>query len=91
MSSGVIKNNLNVILEENPAIFTPISSYGNVPNGFFKQHLGKGKAQYITLLGKIRSFLINCPDLTPKQKIDYCSLERYLMKKYLKKIIVKFK
>ena len=91
MSSGVLKNNFNVILEENLEVFKPIISNGTVPNGFFKQHLGKGKDQYITLLGKIRSFLINCPDLTIKQKIDYCSCERYLMKKYLKKILVKYK
>jgi len=91
MSSGVLKNNLNVILEESIPVIKPITSSGILPNGFFKQHLGKGKNEYITLLEKIRNHLTNCPDLTTKQKIDYCSIERYLMKKYLKKIIVKYK
>ena len=89
MSSGVVKKVFNVILEENTPAFKPITFFKNVPNGFFKKHLGKGKNEYIILLEKIRTLLTNCPDLTTKQKIDFCCIERYFMKKYLKKIIVK--
>jgi hypothetical protein len=91
MSSGVVKNNFSVILEENIPSFKPSNFYGNVPNGFFKQHLGKGKKHYLELLTKIRSILTNYPELPIKQKKDYCCIERYLMKKYLKKVVVKLK
>ena len=91
MSSGVVKNNIPVILDENPPLFKPTYYFRNEPDGFFKQHLGKGKNHYLQLLEKTRSILTNFTDLTNKQKKDFCCIERYLMKKYLKKVVVKLK
>jgi len=46
------------------------------------------KKNYLLMLNRIRSILNSCPDLTYEQKFDYCSIERYFMKLYLKECIV---
>ena len=48
------------------------------------------KNNYLLMLNRIRSILTSCPELTYKQKFDYCSIERYFMKLYLKECIVNF-
>ena len=37
----------------------------------------------------IHSFLLNSEELTINQKLDYCSIERYFMKLYLKEMMKK--
>lgn len=45
---------------------------------------GNQKDKYLLMLNRVRSIFNNCPDLTNKQKFDYCAIERYFMKSYLK-------
>jgi len=45
---------------------------------------GNQKDKYLLMLNRVRSIFNNCPDLTIKQKFDYCAIERYFMKSYLK-------
>ena len=40
----------------------------------------------LTTLQKIHSILLNCVNLTKKQKLEFCESERYFMKLYLKKL-----
>jgi len=40
----------------------------------------------LVLLNEIQAILKNCIFLTDKQKLDYCSSQRYFMKLYLKEI-----
>jgi len=44
---------------------------------------GQKKDKYLLMLNRVRSIFNNCPDLTNKQKFDYCAIERYFMKSYL--------
>ena len=37
----------------------------------------------------VHSFLLNSEELTNNQKLDYCSMERYYMKVYLKEMMKK--
>ncbi|MHA1458986.1 MAG: hypothetical protein ACTSQR_04900 [Promethearchaeota archaeon] len=37
----------------------------------------------------VHSFLLNNEELTNAQKLDYCSMERYFMKAYLKEMMKK--
>jgi hypothetical protein len=37
----------------------------------------------------VHSFLLNSEKLTNNQKLDYCSIERYFMKAYLKEMMKK--
>ena len=40
----------------------------------------------LTTLQKIHSILLNCVNLSKKQKLEFCESERYFMKLYLKKL-----
>lgn len=42
-------------------------------------------------LEKVHAILLNCINLTRKQKLEYAESERYFMKSYLKKLIKKLK
>ncbi|MCK4687118.1 MAG: hypothetical protein KAT66_03245 [Candidatus Lokiarchaeota archaeon] len=42
-------------------------------------------------LKKVHSILLNCINLTKKQKLEFAESERYFMKKYLKKLTEKIK
>ena len=44
---------------------------------------GQKKDKYLLMLNRVRSIFNNCPELTNKQKFDYCAIERYFMKSYL--------
>jgi hypothetical protein len=37
-------------------------------------------------LNKIHAILLNCSNLSKKQKLEFCESERYFMKLYLKKL-----
>ena len=47
--------------------------------------------EYFKTLEKIPPLIIDCPELTNKQKLDYCNIERSFMKLYLKDLLVKLK
>lgn len=40
----------------------------------------------LTTLKKIHAILLNCVNLSKKQKLEFCNSERYFMKLYLKKL-----
>jgi len=40
----------------------------------------------LTTLQKIHAILLNCFNLSKKQKLEFCESERYFMKLYLKKL-----
>lgn len=40
----------------------------------------------LTTLKKIHAILLNCVNLTKKQKLEFCNSERYFMKLYLKRL-----
>ena len=42
--------------------------------------------KYLLMLNRVRMIFNNCSDLTYKQKFDFCSIERYFMKLFLKKL-----
>lgn len=41
----------------------------------------------LTTLQKIHAILLNCVNLSKKQKLEFCESQRYFMKLYLKRII----
>ncbi|MFX1419972.1 MAG: hypothetical protein ACFE9N_13720 [Promethearchaeota archaeon] len=41
----------------------------------------------LTTLQKIHAILLNCVNLSKKQKLEFCESERYFMKLYLKKLL----
>jgi len=47
---------------------------------------GENINSYLKLLEKIPPLLNICPKLSNKQKLDYCNIERLLMKLYLNDI-----
>ena len=58
----------------------------------FLDYLKKGieniPENYLAIIKKIHSILIDCPDLTRKQKFEYCNIERYFIKLYLKESLL---
>lgn len=67
-------------------------AFNNIDNEvkcFLNQKFRVDKNMCLLMLNRVRSILINCPDLTNKQKFDYCRIERYFMKSYLKEGLVK--
>ncbi|MFX0186241.1 MAG: hypothetical protein ACFE8A_00745 [Candidatus Hodarchaeota archaeon] len=86
MSSRIVKENYPAILESNTTLKLS-SSF--IKKDFIDQGLRNEKKTYLELLKKNRSIFLNYKDLTNKQKIDFCSLERYLMKLYLKEVLLK--
>ena len=40
----------------------------------------------LTTLQKIHAILLNCSNLSKKQKLEFCESERYFMKLYLRKL-----
>jgi len=63
----------------------------------FKEHVYKAESHKIeqlcdenlTTLQKIHAILLNCINLSKKQKLEFCESERYFMKLYLKKLQIK--
>lgn len=67
-------------------------AFNNIDNEvkcFLNQKFRVDKNMCLLMLNRVRSILINCPDLTNNQKFDYCRIERYFMKSYLKEGLVK--
>ena len=89
MSSGVVKENYPAILESNSTLKLSSCFIKSENNYFNDQILRNEKKIYLELLKKNRSIFLNYKDLTNKQKIDFYTLERYLMKLYLKEVLSK--
>jgi len=86
MSSGVVKKDYATILESNPPPNLLSSFNKNEYYHYIDKFSEKDKKICLELLKKNHSLFLNCKDLTHKQKIDFCSFERYLMKLYLKEV-----
>ncbi len=46
-------------------------------------------SDYLSISNDIHSILSNYPELTNSQKLDFCNNQRYFMKLYLKKLVIK--
>ena len=57
---------------------------GKVPNASFP--LLEYKNEDLSTLHKIHAILLNCINLNERQKLEFCSSQRYFMKLYLKKL-----
>jgi hypothetical protein len=49
------------------------------------------KDENLSTLQKIHAILLNCVNLNEKQKLEFCTSQRYFMKLYLKKLNEKLK
>jgi len=65
---------------------TNISEYRNEN----KQELNDPFEKYSRILNYIHSLVAHCPDLTNKEKLEYCNIERYFMKSFLKELALRF-
>ena len=50
---------------------------------FLKNGMDNMPENYMAIIKKIHGILEDCPNLTRKQKLEYCNIERYFIKKYL--------
>jgi hypothetical protein len=50
------------------------------------QNIEKLCDENLSTLQKIHAILLNCVNLSKKQKLEFCESERYFMKLYLKKL-----
>lgn len=89
MSSGVVKENYPAILKSNPLSNLSPSFFKNEYKDFINQQFKKDKKTYLELLNKNRFIYLNSKNLSNKLKIDFCSVERHLMKLYLKEVMSK--
>ena len=52
----------------------------------FKENIEDICDENLTTLQKIHAILLNCVNLSKKQKLEFCESERYFMKQYLKQL-----
>ena len=57
--------------------------FNDIDEHLLTYKFGQKKDKYLLMLNRVRSIFNNCPELTNKQKFDYCAIERYFMKSYL--------
>ena len=58
-------------------------------SGYLKQNSNGGRSENFLILRKLHKILQNSQNLTDSQKLDYCTIERYYMKLYLRNCILK--
>ncbi|HEY0089135.1 MAG TPA: hypothetical protein VGB37_09835, partial [Candidatus Lokiarchaeia archaeon] len=100
MSSGGVKDNPSLALKNNlnsQKLSGLITSevHTSDPNFIIDLVCGsdindedmENKKVFLSLLNKLRCILLSSKNLTILQKMDCCSVERFLMKLYLKNII----
>jgi len=85
-----LSNLIILLLKEPEEKFADILFTGNNGIDFndIDEHLltykfRQKKDKYLLMLNRVRSIFNNCPELTNKQKFDYCAIERYFMKSFL--------
>ena len=54
-------------------------------------HQKEAMDENLTTIQKVHAILVNCINLTKKQKLEFAESERFFMKLYLKKIIDKLR
>jgi hypothetical protein len=45
--------------------------------------------EYLAILNDLHAILLNCSEFSSSQKIDFCTNQRYFIKKYLKELLIK--
>lgn len=66
-------------------------SKDNEPKDLIVEDLGEVIDENLITLKKVHSILLNCINLTKKQKLEFAESERFFMKLHLKKLIDKLK
>ncbi|MHA2007537.1 MAG: hypothetical protein ACXAB2_12010 [Candidatus Hodarchaeales archaeon] len=56
------------------------------PDQSAKERVEKILSENLTTLQKVHAILVNCLNLTKKQKLEFAESERHFMKLYLKKL-----
>jgi len=54
---------------------------------FLKNGIDTIPENYMTIIKKIHLILADCPELSSQQKLNFCDIERYFIKLYLKESI----
>ena len=92
LSSGKAEINYSIEIfdttGEISALTLPVIEKENIDSldhGFLDNKLTKFYGKIVN----VHSFLLNNEKLTNTQKLDYCSMERYFMKAYLKEMMKK--
>ncbi len=67
------------------------TSKDNEPKDLIVEDLGEVIDENLITLKKVHSILLNCINLTKKQKLEFAESERFFMKLHLKKLIDKLK
>lgn len=67
------------------------TSKDNEPKDLKEEELGGVIDENLITLKKVHSILLNCINLTKKQKLEFAESERFFMKLHLKKLIDKLK
>ncbi len=83
LSVPQIKITSDVLMENKKMLFNEISYEFDT---ILKMERGSAINKYFELLEEIPKVIKALSDLTNKQKIDYCDIERLLMKLYIKNI-----
>ncbi|MFX1276066.1 MAG: hypothetical protein ACFFBP_01625 [Promethearchaeota archaeon] len=83
LSVPQIKISSNMLMENNQRLFNEILYEFD---GILKMDYGCSVNKYFEMLEKIPYILKELSDLTNKQKLDYCNIERLLMRLYIKNI-----
>jgi len=90
MDSKTKKENNNNTRELDMSQVNSINE-GKEPHDLINQNIENICDDNLITLGKIHAILINCINLSKKQKLEFADSERYFMKLYLKKLNDKLK
>ena len=66
-------------------------SKDNEPKDLIVEDLGEVIDENLITLKKVHSILLNCINLTKKQKLEFAESERFFMKLHLKKLLDQLK
>ena len=72
-------------------VFLSQISKDNEPKDLIVEDLGEVIDENLITLKKVHSILLNCINLTKKQKLEFAESERFFMKLHLKKLLDKLK
>ena len=66
-------------------------SQGNKPQDHLEENLSEVMDENLITLKKVHAILLNCINLTKKQKLEFAESERFFMKLHLKKLLDRLK
>ncbi|MFX0023001.1 MAG: hypothetical protein ACFE9S_11810 [Candidatus Hermodarchaeota archaeon] len=68
------------------------SALNIISNDEFKKTkyiVSSAEDEYLAILNDLHAILLNCAEFSNSQKLDFCTNQRYFMKKYLKELLIK--